>query len=152
MLASGSPIALEQIFELLTLYQKTGREQQFIEVARNLINQTQLPSQVILEMARLASFPQPRFSFMAECLTKYLEKEPNNPDIWLELAAVYSAMNQQSQAINALKQAIQHGGEPFKEKIRNDPRLQMLRNNEQFNRILTPPKMQKTKIPELIIP
>jgi hypothetical protein len=152
LLATTSPVSIEQVFELLSLYHRGGREPQFVELAKHVINNAQIPTQAILEIFKIASIPQPRFPLMAECLVKYLEREKADPNAWLELGAVYVAMNQTSQAIYSLQQAVRYGGEPIKEKLRSDQRLQPLWNNEQFRRMATPSKTSNTEIPKFLLP
>ncbi len=136
----------------MSLYHRSGREPQFLELARHVVNNSSTPTPALLEIFKIASVPQPRFQLMSECLVKYLEREKADPNAWLELGVVYAMMNHSSQALYSLQQAVNYGGEPVKEKMRSDQRLQPLWNNEQFRRISAPAKSSKTEIPKFLLP
>ncbi len=58
--------------------------------------------------------------------------------VWIELAAIRTEMNRPGQAIGALKQAVNKGGEPIRSLIRKDPRFAPLRNQPKFKELIPP--------------
>ncbi len=141
-LAEGTG-TLEMVFELAHIYQQTGRQQQFYELTRQIINNESVPPDALLKIAEMhaTSVPQ-RLDFMAEALEVYLKREPGNPRIWFEMACVRTALGQNAAALKALREAVMAGGEPIKEMAVKDNRLAPLKNSEEYRK-LTGPAMQR---------
>ncbi len=150
-LGAGSG-TLDQVFELGTLYQRTGREQPFQDLCRQVLNNSNLPPQAFLKVAELASQP-PRWTLMAEAYERYLARERSDPRAWLELAAVHLQNGRQDAALQAVRQAVQSGGEPFKDVLRKDGRLEGLYGNEAFQRLVAPTAQRRLgPLPDLFGP
>jgi tetratricopeptide (TPR) repeat protein len=133
-LSKGS-CTLDMVFELTTIYQRTGHEQQFQDMSMQILNNTNTPSSAYLKVAELASNP-PRWPLIAEAYQRYLQREKSDPRIWLELACAQTHLGQNDRAIQSLHQAITCGGEPLKDAIRKDPRFDPLRSMEGFQKLL----------------
>lgn len=143
---------LEMVFELATIYQRTGREQQFADLAMQVLNNTNLPPQAFLKVAELASAPTPRLPIIAEAFQRYLQQQRADPRIWLELACVQTMMRQNEQALQSLHQAIAIGGEPIKDVARKDGRLEVLRSLPACQKLLAPAQQRFSPLPGMFAP
>lgn len=130
--------SLDMVFELAILFQRLGREQPLQDLARQVLDNTNLPPQACLKIAEIAAAAPPRLPLMADAFQRYLKREPSDPRIWLELACVQVAMSQPEPALQALRQAVSLGGEPIKDAARKDPRFEPLRGSEAFQRLVAP--------------
>ncbi len=151
-LAEGTG-TLEMVFELAHIYQQTGREQQFYELTRQIINNESVPPDALLKIAEMhaTSVPQ-RLDFMAEALEVYLKREPGNPRIWFEMACVRTALGQNDAALKALREAVMTGGEPIKDMAGKDNRLAPLKNSEEYRKLTEPAISRRTPFPGSFIP
>jgi tetratricopeptide (TPR) repeat protein len=145
--------SLDNVLELIALYLRTNKEQAFNDLALQVLNNTNLPPQVYLKIAEIATSVQPqRLGMVAEAYQRYLARERSDPRIWYEMACVQLAMRQPSNVFYALQQALALGGEPVKEMMRKDPRLEPLRASEAFMKLITPPQQQGLNLLPGIIP
>ena len=152
-LLSNGKATLDTVFELATLYQKTGKEQPFYNLTQQLLRNTNLPPQVYIKVAQMyAQYPIKRFDLMAGIFQKYLKVQPADPKAWLELSCIHVALNQQPEAFAALRKAISIGGEPIKELARKDNRLELLHQSKEFQELVTPGKIQLPSFPANLIP
>lgn len=126
---------LEMVFELAMIYQRTGREQGFVDLAMQVLNNSNVPPEAYLKVAELSANP-PRYPLMAEAFQRYLQRQKSDPRGWLELACVQVQMAQNDQALQSLRQAIACGGEPLKDVIRNENRLAPLRGLEGYQKLV----------------
>ncbi|MBU4212372.1 MAG: DUF2723 domain-containing protein [Verrucomicrobia bacterium] len=142
---------LDMVFELATLYQRTGREQPFKDLSMQVLNNSNIPSQAYLKVAELASNP-PRWPLIAEAYHRYLQREKSDPRAWLELACAQAQMGQNDRALQSLRQAVACGGEPLKDAIRKDTRLDPLRGMEGFPKLVQPTQQPFVPLPGLFSP
>src|ERR1035437_9400885 len=96
-LSKGSG-SLDMGFELAPIYQRTGREQPFQDLALQVLNNSNIPPQAYLKVAELASNP-PRWPLIAEAYQHYLQREKSDPRAWLELACTQAQMGQNDRAL-----------------------------------------------------
>ena len=145
---------LDTVFELANIYQRTGKHQQFYDLTRQVVNNSNVPPSACLKVAEMyGSIRTQRLDLLAEVLQKYLEREPKNPRIWLELACVRVAMGgQNDKALLALHEAIAVGGEPIREAARKEQRLAPLHNTEQYQKLTAPSRQQHAPFPSAFIP
>lgn len=130
---SGGAGTLDMIFELASIYQQTGRHQQFFELARQLLRNEDVPADAYLKIAEMHADAVPqRPDFLAEVLETYLRREPRNPRVWFDLACVRAAMGQNDEAFQALREAVAIGGEPMRELARRDGGLAPLRGAPEY--------------------
>lgn len=141
-------VELEQVFaqgkgelnaamELASIYARLNLQGQFQGLTTSILNDSNLPPNAYLEVAKLYADAK-RLDLLAMALQRYLQREPSNPRIWVDLAACHVALQQNDQALNAARQAIQIGGEPVRDLIRKDRRFDAVRENAEF-RALVPP-------------
>ncbi len=131
---------LDMVFELAGIFMRTGREQPFIELARQIMNDTNLPPQAYLKLVELAApnASPTRLEFMSTALEKYLEREPADARAWHEMACIQLALGRHDQALQTLRRAVGVGGDPLREALRQDQRLAPLRNHPNFQKLLAP--------------
>ena len=119
-----------------------------------VLKNTNLPPQTCIKIAEIAMSVQPqRLGMVAEAYQHYLMRERSDPRIWHELGCVQIALKQPSNAIHSLQQAITIGGEPMKDVIRKDQRLEPLRAIKIFQQMIGGPQQQGfSPFPGLIAP
>jgi hypothetical protein len=94
-----------------------------------------------------------RLGIVAEAYQRYLTREKSDPRIWHELGCVQIALGQASNAIYSLRQAVAIGGEPIKDVMRKDQRLEPLRASDVFQNMIAPSQQQGfTPFPGLVAP
>jgi tetratricopeptide (TPR) repeat protein len=71
-------------------------------------------------------------------LSRYLEKQGANPKVWIDLAAVQAALKKTNECLNALRRAIQLGGEPVRDVARRDTRFDPVRESAGFQELVPP--------------
>jgi tetratricopeptide (TPR) repeat protein len=151
-LATGKG-SLDMVFELCTLFLRSNKDQPFTELAIQVLNNTNLPPQVYLKIAEIAmSVQPPRLPMMAEAYQRYLMRERSDPKVWYELGCVMAALGQPSNALHALQQAVNIGGEPIRDGMRKDPRLEPMRGVEAFQKLMAPSPQGFSPFPGLIAP
>lgn len=152
-LARGST-QIDNVFELISLYLRSNKDPQFADLARQVLNNTNLPPQACMKIAEIAMSVQPqRFGMVAEAYQHYLTREPSDPHVWHELACVQAALNQSSNAIYSLQKAVALGGEPLKDALRKDQRLEPLCAVDVFQKLVAPAKPQDfSPFPGLVAP
>jgi len=127
---------LPAALELTEIYHKLNLPDRFDSLARNILA-NDLPGEVYLRVAQICANAG-RNDLLEECFRRYLQKEPANPRIWVDLAAVCIANNRTAESLQALQQAIQIGGEPVRDVARKDRRFDSLRENEEFKKLVPP--------------
>ncbi len=137
---SQGTATLDGVFELAAIFMRIGREPQFLDLARQIMQNTNLPPQAYLKLAELASpnASPARLDLMRTALDQYLQREPANAGAWKELACIQLAMGQRDQALQTLRRAVKVGGNPLREALRQDQRLAPLHTNPSFQQLLQP--------------
>ena len=102
--------------------------------------QTNLPPQVYMKLTELAAInvTPARMEFIHTTLNLYLQREPADARAWKELACVQLAMGQKEQSLQTLRRAVQVGGNPMRESLRQDQRLAPLHSNPNCQKLLQP--------------
>ncbi|MBI3985572.1 MAG: DUF2723 domain-containing protein [Lentisphaerae bacterium] len=130
---------LEAAMELSSLYQVTGREKPFRDLTSQILNNTNLPPAAYLEIAKMfANGKPPNVLGVVEAFQRYLQREPADTRVWVELSYAQLALGQKDQALVSLRQAVQLGGEPVKEHARQDKRFEPLYGSEPFQKLVAP--------------
>ncbi|MDD5483115.1 MAG: DUF2723 domain-containing protein [Kiritimatiellae bacterium] len=151
---AGGGGTLDHVLELSMLYLRSNRDQPFADLSRQVLNNTSLPPQICLKVAEIAMSVQPqRLGMVAEAYQHYLAREPSDPRIWHELGCVQAAIGQPSNALHSLQQAVALGGEPIKDVMRKDQRLEPLRVSPVFQKLVAPaPQRGFTPFPGIVPP
>ncbi len=122
--------------ELADIYSKLSLTPQFEQLSRSILNQGNLPPQVILQVAQLYANAR-RADLLEEALLKYLERSGDNqPAVLLDLSAVQFALGKNEAAVQSMARAIQAGGEPVREQIRQDQRFEAVREMPEYRRLV----------------
>ncbi len=142
-MAKGADI--NQAFELANIYRMMNLGHLFEGLTLNIIRQDNIPPQLILQVAGMYT-EMKRYDLLSTALERYLQKEPTNPRAWVDLAAARVAMQKPAEALQALRRAVELGGEPVRDLARKDPRFGGLRNSPEFN-ALVPPVQANLNLP-----
>lgn len=126
---------LNEVLELAELYRRMGQMPQFEQLTRSLLANTNLPPEVCLSLVEMFKNAQ-RADLMVNAYQVYLQRKPNEPRVWLELAGAEVAIGRNDQALQALERSIQLGGEAVRDLARRDPRLNNLRNDPRFIKLV----------------
>jgi tetratricopeptide (TPR) repeat protein len=136
-LMGANRLDINSALELASLYLRLGLDPQFQGMTQSLLNNTNLPPQVHLAVARLCGDGK-RWDMQADTLKRYLKLEPNSYKSWVDLAFAQMSLNQPEEVLKSLRQAVAIGGEMARALLRNDPRFAPLQNIPVF-RALVPP-------------
>ena len=132
---------LNTAMELADLYRKLNLEGQFQGLTMSILNDTNIPPNAYLAVAKMYADAK-RMDLLATALEKYLAREPANPKVWIDLAAIQAAMQKSNECVQSLKRAIELGGEPVRDVIRKDPRFNPVRENREFKALVPPIQQQ----------
>jgi hypothetical protein len=89
----------------------------------------------LMQIAQLAIQKQ-RYGVIEKCLEKYIVLRPNDPNGWINLAALQLALNKQGEMWVSLQKAIDIGGDSTRNLLLQDTRFGPIRNTEQFRNML----------------
>ena len=79
-----------------------------------------------------------RFDMLATTLERYLQREPGNLKVWVDLAAVLANIQKPAEAIQALRKAVDMGGDPVRDIARKDQRFDPIRQSPEFKALIPP--------------
>ncbi len=130
--AAGENIKPE---ELLQTYAQLGQQENAYKIAQEVLNDPKSTDQSLLS---IAFFFERNKNIQATIITlqKLLERQPNNLDWRISLAALYSQINQMEMSMDEIRKIIATGGESWKAKMRTDQRLAHLRSNPVFRQLV----------------
>lgn len=132
---------LETAIELAKLYQQVGNEGMFLELTGQIMGNTNIPPHAYLQVADMMKQGQAsaqQYMRLSEIYQRYLQREPKDPGVWAELACIHVGLKQVDKAMVAIKQVIAVGGDPMREKLRLEPRLQSLNSRPDFKQLVAP--------------
>ncbi|MCO6399690.1 MAG: DUF2723 domain-containing protein [Verrucomicrobia bacterium] len=125
--------------ELANIYRQMNIMQLFENLTMNILRQENVPPAVILQVAELYSTTQ-RGDLLAVALERYLQKEPSNPRIWFDLAAVQAQLRRTNESVQTLRKAIELGGESVRDMARKDQRFDPVRGAPAFQSLVPAPQ------------
>ncbi|NLB54378.1 MAG: hypothetical protein GX811_01180 [Lentisphaerae bacterium] len=127
------------VLELMDIYRKMGRMGDFYQLSFQVLDNNQIHPSAYLETERMFLECNPvEYKLVARAFEVYLSREPGNPRIWVDMAAVRLVLNETEPAYEALAQAIKIGGAYIKDLVRQDRRFQTLFNTERFMKMTAP--------------
>ena len=94
-----------------------------------------------MQIVQLA-LPKQRHNVIEKCLEKYVVLKPNEPNGWINLAALQLALNKRGEMWVSLQKAIDIGGASMRNVLLQDKRFDPIRNTEQFMKMLPAPPVQ----------
>ena len=136
--SAAGDLGLEDRLELAHLYQRLQKADAFEKHIRTMLKDNDLPPSAYLQIGEMC-VDSHRLDLVAMALERYLEREPNNEDIWIDLAATLTSLNQPDEALHAVGRAIDVAGEKAVETIRTDARLNPMRHRTDFQALLIQP-------------
>ncbi len=128
----------DEALELTSIYRASGMQNAYQNLAMRLVADPNLPLQHVLALANFFAQDQ-RVNALIYALEQYTQRDPNNLDAWLDLAAGYAFVRRDADAIRATRQSIQLGGDQARDAILHDPRFQPLATNREFRALFTRP-------------
>jgi tetratricopeptide (TPR) repeat protein len=132
---------LNTAMELADLYRKLNMEGQFQGLTMNILNDTNIPPDAYLAVAKMYADSK-RADLLAVALEKYLAREPSNPKVWIDLAAIQVMTQKPNECMQSLRRAIELGGEPVRDVVRKDTRFNPIRETPEFKSIVPPIQQQ----------
>ncbi len=126
---------LNAAIELARIYVELQMPQQLQGLAINLLQNDEIPADTYLQLAQVLAQAQ-RTDLLEHAFNRYLQREPRNPSIWVELAALHVSRQQQEQAMHAVRRAIEVGGQPVRDALRGDERFAPLRQVREFQQLV----------------
>lgn len=121
--------------QLAQAYLRLGMNGQFQQLTMKIIEDPKIPLQYYLQIGQLFAGAK-RYDLLEKALTKYLERDPANVQIWIDLAAVHISRKNNTESLKALKKAVDLAGEGARNIIRNDKRFDSLRNNNAYKKLM----------------
>ena len=142
---------INKVLELMAVYGHMNMQAQLGSLAGRVLQNTNLPAQVYLQVAQTCSDVR-RLDLTAEALKRYLQRDPLNSRMWIELGYIQYAMASQStahsagmpqinEALATFRKAVDVGGEPARTLMRTDPRFAPLRQSPQFLNLIQQPAL-----------
>jgi tetratricopeptide (TPR) repeat protein len=135
MLAQGGDV--NSALELANIYRRMSLMQLFDGLTMNIINQSNLPPAIILQVAQMYADMR-KFDMLVTALERYLAREPGNPQVWVNLAAAQIMLGKTNEAYKSLKRATDIGGEAVRDLVRKDQRFNPIRGTPEFNQLIPP--------------
>ena len=136
VLRNGSQVDLNVVFELLQLYNVLQDRNAMTQLFNNTLR-ANLPSEVYLQLSQMM-VDLKHFDMAELSLSKYIQANPDDVRMLVELAAVRQQLGRSDQALETLQIAVGKGGEMVRASLRKDGRFQSLWNDPRF-RALVPP-------------
>ena len=137
---------LETALELARVYQQLNMDPQFQGLTRSVLGASNLPVEACMQVAQLFANGK-RWELLETALRRALELQPGNVKLMTDIAAVNLAMNKPNDTINWIKRAVDLGGEPAREIIRQDQRFGPLQQNPRFQSLVPPARPQNFNLP-----
>lgn len=128
---------INKALELASIYRGMNLIPMFDNLTQRILQQGNLPAPYILQIARLYAEMNKIDQFIG-ALELYVQRDPSQPRVWLDLAAAYASTQRRADAIRALKQSVEKGGEAIRDTARKDTRFNELRELPEFKALVPP--------------
>jgi len=133
----GGNINFEEAVELMDIYFKFQQVAKVDALAQKVMASKGYTAEMAGNLAqRLANYR--RFPLVEQALQMYIKLKPNDPQGWVNLAALQVSLNKGNECLVSLQRAIQLGGETTRSIIRKDTRFNPIRNTPQFQQLIPP--------------
>jgi tetratricopeptide (TPR) repeat protein len=126
---------LNTAIELNRIYLHLGLEGEYQNLTRSLLEGSNMPAQVALQVATIAGEGR-RWDVVGQALRRYLAAAPGDYARWIDLAAVELNQNRAQETIDALARAVQIGGEGARAALRADRRFDGVRAQPAFRELV----------------
>jgi len=119
--------------QLLNIYFNRGPShfEALDKTAFGMIKTPETPPQVLYQLAQMY-LNLKRFDRAHEALYAMSRKEPNNAEVWYNIAVLHCMRGEGPKAIKALETAVKAGGDPIKQRARQDPNFSGIRAEMKF--------------------
>ena len=121
----------DEALELTSIYRAAGMQGAYQNLASRLLSDDNLPPQHVLALAGFFAQDQ-RVDGLIFALEQYVKREAGNLDVWLDLSAAYAFVRRDADAVNAVRRAIELGGDQARDIVLRDQRFQPLVTNREF--------------------
>ncbi|HMP89372.1 MAG TPA: DUF2723 domain-containing protein [Kiritimatiellia bacterium] len=136
---------INMALELAAIYRGMNLGGMFDNLTTRILQQPDLPPQYILQIAQLYAEMQ-KLDLFITALEMYVQRDPSQPRIWIDLGAAYVAAGRRGDAIRIVRRAVEVGGEPARDAIRKDNRFDSIRDVPEF-RAVVPPIQPAAQLP-----
>ena len=137
-----------QALELGVLYRDFQQKDAFAEVLGYALSpQAPAPGQNELRGWALLCAHFERVDLAERVIRRSLDLEPDNPNSWFELAAILTVLKRPAEAVDALRKAVEYGGESARRSIAATEAFLSLAREPGFMELLRPPR-QESALPE----
>jgi len=126
---------INMALELVGIYRGMNLGPMFDSLTQRILQQGDLPPQYILEIARMYAEMQKVDQFIT-AIELYVQRDPSQPRIWIDLAAAYAATQRRADAIRALRRAVEIGGDPARDAVRKDNRFDSIKDIPEFRAVI----------------
>ncbi|MCP5488178.1 MAG: DUF2723 domain-containing protein [Verrucomicrobia bacterium] len=121
--------------ELAEIYRSMNMGPMFENLTQRILQQANMPPEVILRIAQMYA-GSGRADLFANALQQYLQRDPNNARVWVDLAAAQFSMQRTGDGLQSLRRAVSIGGRAIQDQVRQDPRFEPIRNAPEFQAII----------------
>ena len=128
---------INKAFELANIYRSMNLIPMFESLTQRILQQADMPPQYILEIARMYAETQ-KLDLFIGALELYVQRDPSQPRVWLDLSAAYVGAQRRGDAIRTLRRAVETGGETIRDAARKDNRFDPIREIPEFKAIIPP--------------
>lgn len=141
-LAKGGDI--NKAMELLRTYAELGMTGQFQGLFNQIISNPRVPVIALRQVAALCSAAR-RPLLAIQALEVYTQRQPNDSNAWIELAAAQVSAQRADAAMTCLEHAVSIDGNEVKNAVRKDPRFAPLQQLPRFQNLFPPTKPASLK-------
>lgn len=127
--------SVEDALELARIYLALNQTMLFEKLVEQILAASDPTGASYQSVAKLCAEAR-RNDLLPKALTKYVEVKPADALAWYDLAVAYAANKQLAEGLQALKLAVDAGGEEIAQRARDDSHLDALRNDPQFKEIV----------------
>lgn len=136
-LMAGKP-TFNKAMELCSAYLSMGQIRKADMLMIQLADADGISPEEIMQIVQLA-IPKQRHGVIEKCLEKYTVLRPNDPNGWVNLAALQLTLNKRGEMWVSLQKAIDIGGASTRNVLLQDKRFDPVRNTEPFQKMLPAP-------------
>jgi hypothetical protein len=131
----GGKFDFNEAMELINIQFAMGQARNGEALAIQMLNSGTLTPEMIMGMAQFMAGKQ-KYSTVELALKKYTIAKPKDPGGWINLAGLQLVLNKRGEMYVSIQKAIEVGGEPIRNRIRQDKRFDPVRNTKEFQQLV----------------
>lgn len=120
---------------LISIYFQMNQLNRADSLAKQMLSNEALQPQMAMQIAQLMVQGK-RLPIIELALEKYTTLSPNDPQGWINMAALQLALNKRSEMFVSLQKASDCGGEPARNMIRKDKRFDSIRHIKEYQTLV----------------